>query len=129
MNFRWLTQIFSQTRFGSLQYEECCSIGRKKILIVEDNSDLRTLLALILKRSDYDIVEVATGLEALNQARATHPDLILMDLSMPVVNGDEAMAWLKADPLTRHTRDRKHRLFARPACGSCYRPRRCRHNL
>ena len=101
MNFRWLTQIFSQTRFGSLQYEECCSIGRKKILIVDDNSDLRKLLALILEHSDYDIIEVGTGLEALNQARATRPDLILMDLSMPVVNGDEAMAWLKADPLTR----------------------------
>ena len=58
-------------------------------------------LALLLKHSDYDIVEMATGLEALNQARATRPDLILMDLSMPVVNGDEALAWLKADPLTR----------------------------
>ena len=101
MNFNRLTQIFSRTRFGSLQYEESCSIGRKKILIVDDNSDIRTLLALLLKHSDYDIVEVATGLEALNQARATRPDLILMDLSMPVVNGDEALAWLKADPLTR----------------------------
>ena len=62
MNFRRLTQIFSQTRFGSLKYEECSSIGKKKILIVDDNSDLRKLLALVLKNSDYDTVEAATGL-------------------------------------------------------------------
>jgi len=80
---------------------KCSSIGKKKILIVDDNSDLRKLLALFLKSSDYDAVEAATALEALKQARATRPDLILLDLLMPDVTGDEAMAWLKADPLTR----------------------------
>jgi two-component system cell cycle response regulator DivK len=102
MNFRSLTQIFSRTRSAPLTYEECPSIGKKKILIVDDNSDLRKLLALVLKNSDYDTVEAATGLEALNQARATRPDLILMDLFMPDVTGDEAIVWLKADPMTRH---------------------------
>ena len=102
MNFRSLTQILSRTRSAPLRYEECSSIGKKKILIVDDNSDLRKLLALVLKNSDYDTVEAATGLEALKQARATRPDLILMDLFMPDVTGDEAMAWLKADPLTRN---------------------------
>jgi len=67
------------------------SIGKKKILIVDDNSDVRELLVLFLKSSGYDTVEAATGLEALNQARATRPDLILMDLVMPIVSGDEAM--------------------------------------
>jgi two-component system, cell cycle response regulator DivK len=102
MNFRSLTQIFSRTRSAPLTYEKCPSIGKKKILIVDDNSDLRKLLALVLKNSDYDTVEAATGLEALNQARATRPDLILMDLFMPDVTGDEAIVWLKADPMTRH---------------------------
>src|SRR5882724_11606902 len=100
MNFRRITQIFSQTRSTHF-YEEYLSIGKKKILIVDDSSDLRKLLALFLESSGYDTVEAATGLEALKQARATHPNLILMDLGMPVVSGDEAMTWLKADPLTR----------------------------
>ena len=102
MNFRSLTQIFNRTRSAPLTYEECSTIGKKKILIVDDNSDLRKLLALVLKNSDYDTVEAERGLEALNQARATRPDLILMDLFMPDVTGDEAIAWLKADPLTRN---------------------------
>ena|SRR5258708_3700283 len=102
MNFRRLTQIFSRTRSTPLRHEECSGIGKKKILIVDDNSDLRKLLVLVLKNSGYDTVEAATGLEALKQARATRPDLILMDLFMPDVNGDEAMVWLKADPLTRN---------------------------
>jgi CheY-like chemotaxis protein len=101
MNFHRFTQIFSRTRSVPLKYEKFSSIGKKKILIVDDNSDLRKLLALFLKSSDYDAVEAATALEALKQARATRPDLILLDLLMPDVTGDEAMAWLKADPLTR----------------------------
>src|SRR5437773_11854150 len=102
MKFHRLTQIFSRTRSVPLRYEECSGIGKKKILIVDDNSDLRKLLALVLKNSDYDTAEAARGLEALNQARATRPDLILMDLFMPDVTGDEAIVWLKADPLTRN---------------------------
>jgi CheY-like chemotaxis protein len=101
MNFRSVTRIFRRPRSASLKYEECSSIDKNKILIVEDNSDLRKLLVLHIKESGYDTVEAATGLEALKQARATHPGLILMDLFMPVVNGDEAIVWLKADPLTR----------------------------
>ena len=92
---------FLSTRSVPLNYEKCSSIGKKKILIVDDNSDLRKLLALFLKSSGYDTVEAATALEALKQARAICPDLILMDLLMPDVTGDEAMAWLKADPLMR----------------------------
>ena len=102
MNFHRLTQIFSRTRSVPFKYEECPTIGKKKILIVDDNSDLRKLLALVLKNSDYDTVEAATGSDALKQARATRPDLILMDLFMPDVTVDEAMACLKADPLTRN---------------------------
>ena len=102
MNFRSLTQIFSRTRSAPWNYEKYPTIGKTKILIVDDNSDLRKLLALVLKHSNYDTVEAATGLEALKQARATRPDLILMDLVMPDVTGDEVMRRLKADPLTRN---------------------------
>ena len=72
-----------------------------KILIVDDNADLRKVLALHLKESKYETVEAASSLEALDQARATRPDLILMDLAMLADTGDQAIAWLKADPSLR----------------------------
>jgi two-component system cell cycle response regulator DivK len=56
---------------------------------------------LRLEELDYDIVEAATGQEGLEQARATTPNLIIMDLAMPDYTGDEAIVSLKADPLTR----------------------------
>jgi CheY-like chemotaxis protein len=101
MNSHNLRGIFGRAGSAPLKSEECSSIAKNKILVVDDSSDLRKLLVLRLKGLSYDTVEAATGLEALKQARATLPDLILMDLAMPVVNGDEAMVWLKADPLTR----------------------------
>jgi CheY-like chemotaxis protein len=78
-----------------------CSNGKKKILVVDDNSEIRKLLMLRLEEWDYDIVEAATGQEGLEQARATTPNLIIMDLAMPGSTGDEAIVSLKADPLTR----------------------------
>jgi two-component system, cell cycle response regulator DivK len=78
------------------------SVERKsKILIVEDNSHLRELFALLLQRSGFDVVEAATGFEAINQTRTTHPDLILMDLGLPDMTGAEAMSVLNADLFTR----------------------------
>jgi len=79
----------------------CSKLGKSKVLLVDDNSQIRQLLALRLEESGYDIVEAATGIECLEQARTTRPDLIVMDLAMPDGNGDEAIASLKVDPLTR----------------------------
>jgi CheY-like chemotaxis protein len=76
--------------------------GKSRILIVEDNSDVRRLMALVLGRSGYEVVEAATGIEALDQTHATHPDLIIMDLSIPKMTGDEVTARIKADPATRN---------------------------
>jgi CheY-like chemotaxis protein len=73
----------------------------KKILLVEDNSDIRELLALLIKRLGYKLFEAATGLEAIDRASAVQPDLIMMDLRLPEMNGDEATARLKANPSTR----------------------------
>ena len=74
---------------------------KQKILIVEDDADGRELFALHIRRLGYEVFEAATGLEALDQARAVHPDLILMDLALPKMPGYEATARLKADPSTR----------------------------
>src|SRR6266496_1491615 len=74
---------------------------KHKILVVEDNSDCRELLSIFLRRSGYEVAEAATGLAAVEQASATHPDLIFMDLGLPGITGDEATARIKADPSTK----------------------------
>jgi CheY-like chemotaxis protein len=78
------------------------SSRKNKILVVEDHSDIRKLLVHGLKQLDYEVYEADTGVSAFRQARATCPDLILMDLGMPIVGGDEVIAWLKTDLVTRH---------------------------
>ncbi len=72
---------------------------KKRILIVEDNADCRELLRLIITRQlGCEVVEAATGLAAVDQASATHPDLILMDLGLPGISGAEATERIKANP-------------------------------
>jgi two-component system KDP operon response regulator KdpE len=73
----------------------------KKILVVEDNDSCRELLALLIKRLGYEVIEAATGLEALERASTLCPDLIMMDLGLPEMAGDKATACLKANPATR----------------------------
>jgi CheY-like chemotaxis protein len=72
-----------------------------KILIVEDNPDGREIVVLYVRSLGYEVFEAATGIEGLDQARAIHPDLILMDLVLPEMPGHEVIARLKADPSTR----------------------------
>jgi CheY-like chemotaxis protein len=77
-------------------------IGNNNILVVEDDADYREMVMLFLRRSGYRAVEAVTGLEAVSRARVTRPNLILMDLDMPAMTGDQATARLKADPSTRN---------------------------
>jgi CheY-like chemotaxis protein len=72
-----------------------------KILIVEDNEDWRMLLGVFIQRLGYEVFEATTGLEAIDRAITVHPDLILMDLSLPEMSGQEATAYLKAQASTR----------------------------
>jgi two-component system, cell cycle response regulator DivK len=76
--------------------------GKKKILIVEDNSDIRHLMVFFLDQMGYDVVEAATGLAAIERAIVTLPDLITMDLGLPDITGDKATARLKANASTKH---------------------------
>jgi len=76
--------------------------GARKILIVEDNADWRELLAVILRRLDYEVVVAATGEDGVQQAVATRPDLILMDLGLPKMSGDEATVCIKSNPTTKN---------------------------
>jgi two-component system cell cycle response regulator DivK len=69
----------------------------KKILIVEDVEFSKDLLVQMLE-GDYKIITASDGATAVEVAQREHPDLILMDLSLPVVHGWEATRRLKADP-------------------------------
>jgi CheY-like chemotaxis protein len=72
-----------------------------KILIVEDNEMNRDMLSRRLIRRGYEIVMAVDGADGIAAATTQGPDLILMDMSLPVVDGWEATRRLKAEPLTR----------------------------
>lgn len=63
---------------------------KKTILIVEDYVDTRTMMRFLLQKYGYEIIEAANGQEAVEVTEQHHPSLILMDISMPVMDGLEA---------------------------------------
>lgn len=69
-----------------------------KILIVEDNELNRDMLSRRLIRRGFEVIVAVDGQEGLDRAADSHPDLILMDMSLPVIDGWEATRLLKADP-------------------------------
>lgn len=72
-----------------------------KILLVEDNEMNRDMLARRLKRRGYDVMVAVDGQAGIDMANSESPDLILMDLSLPVMDGWAATTHLKADETTR----------------------------
>jgi two-component system cell cycle response regulator DivK len=73
---------------------------RPRVLLVDDYPDAREMYSEYLKFTGFDVVEAANGIEALQQAVEKSPDIILMDLSLPVMDGWEATRRLKADART-----------------------------
>lgn len=59
----------------------------KKVLIVEDNEDTRGFMKFLVESYGYQVVEAADGIEALERFKQQHPDIILMDVSLPFVDG------------------------------------------
>ncbi len=72
------------------------------ILLVDDDIHNQKIFETVLRHSGFRVRMAANGEEALREARADLPDLILMDLSIPVIDGWECSRQLKADPATRH---------------------------
>ncbi|MEP7337095.1 MAG: response regulator [Acidobacteriota bacterium] len=68
-----------------------------KVLIVDDLEGIRRMLIYALE-DDYTVCQAANGLEAIERAHAEHPDIIVMDLDMPVMDGVEATQRIKANP-------------------------------
>jgi CheY-like chemotaxis protein len=73
----------------------------QRLLLVEDNEDNRTIYATVLRHLGYQVIEAQDGVQAVALARSEHPDLILMDISIPGMDGWEATRVLKGDPSTR----------------------------
>ncbi len=72
------------------------------VLLVDDYPDAREMYAEYLEFSGFDIVQAGNGAEAIERALNSEPDVILMDLSLPIMDGWEATRRLKADARTQH---------------------------
>jgi two-component system cell cycle response regulator DivK len=75
----------------------------KRILVVEDQEDLRGVLRTLLTGSGYEMIEAANGQAGVEKAKSDRPDLILMDIQMPVLDGYDATRQIKADPNLKTT--------------------------
>jgi len=73
----------------------------QRILLVEDNEDNRTIYSTVLRYLGYEVIEAEDGLQAVALARSEHPELILMDISIPGIDGWEATRVLRQDAATR----------------------------
>lgn len=75
-----------------------------RVLVVDDDEDMRKVIRMALEPLTHDIHETGDGIEALNLARAEHPDLVILDVMMPGVDGYEICYLIKTDPALQHTR-------------------------
>ena len=71
---------------------------KKRILVVEDQKDNRQILRDLLTKAGFDMIEAENGAAAVASAQTSRPDLILMDIQLPLLDGYEATRRIKADP-------------------------------
>ena len=74
---------------------------KRKILVVDDEKIISDTVTLILQSRNYEVITASNGSEGVMKARSEHPDLILLDIMMPVMNGHDACAKLKEDKSTK----------------------------
>jgi len=74
-----------------------------RILVVEDSPDIRVLIRMLLEAAGHDVLTASDGRAGVDAVRAERPDLVLMDLSLPVISGWEAAKEIKEDPAIRST--------------------------
>jgi CheY-like chemotaxis protein len=77
--------------------------ARKRILLVDDSATARLMICIVLQGEPYDVLTASDGVEALDKAHQNRPDLILLDVIMPLMDGIETCKRLRGDPLTHAT--------------------------
>lgn len=75
-------------------------MNSKTVLLVEDNEDNRIVYATVLEHFGYHVIEAKDGAEGVRMTREQRPDIVLMDISIPIMDGWQATATLKEDPST-----------------------------
>ena len=73
----------------------------KTILVADDDPDILSIVSMSLEAQGYTVYKATNGREAVDLVKEHHPDLVLMDMMMPIVSGYEAVVELKADAATR----------------------------
>lgn len=74
----------------------------KKILVVDDEKNVRRLVQINLERAGYEVITANDGMECLQKTAEFNPDLIVLDVMMPILNGYESLKRLQANPATKH---------------------------
>jgi two-component system alkaline phosphatase synthesis response regulator PhoP len=74
-----------------------------RVLVVDDLPDMRAVFVLTLRRTGWEVLEAGDGVEAIEAAHVYHPDVILMDYNMPVLDGIEACRQIKNQPAFNDT--------------------------
>ncbi len=77
------------------------AIKQYKVLIVDDSSNIRRLISVVLGKRGYKFIESANGLDALEKAKYERPDLVVLDIIIPGVNGLRVCEELRKDPETK----------------------------
>ena len=88
---------------GSGETQVAQTNGERKpvVVLAEDNDDARRVYGLVLRHFGYHVEEASTGHEAVRLARTLRPNLVLMDIGLPGLDGWQASRVLKSDPVTR----------------------------
>jgi DNA-binding response OmpR family regulator len=84
-----------------IQHRGCEAMARKKILLVDDADTILMIERMILNRGGYELITAKDGQEAVAKAVAERPDLILLDIVMPRMNGFEALKLLRSQEATK----------------------------
>ncbi|MDP6686290.1 MAG: response regulator [Candidatus Omnitrophota bacterium] len=103
-------------------------MDKKKILIVDDERDIRKMLRLRLEALNYEVEEASNGSEGLDKARSIEPDLIILDLMLPKIDGFKVCRMLKFDNKHKHipvimftaSADAKNAEIGKEVCADAY---------
>jgi two-component system alkaline phosphatase synthesis response regulator PhoP len=77
-------------------------VSKGKILVVDDEVNITQILEFSIGAEGYEVISAQNGEEAIDKARREQPDLIILDIMMPIIDGYEACRILKANPLTKN---------------------------